>query len=81
MPSSQYADLQLAIVISTPVNGSVPTRLANNVLTNSIFIIRLNATFYTSAHNLHLPPGSAPAALKTTPPIFVFLTSYFPALP
>ncbi|MGQ7111640.1 hypothetical protein ACUOFC_25945, partial [Escherichia sp. TWPC-MK] len=25
---------------------------------------RLNATFYTSAHNLHLPPGSAPAALK-----------------
>ena len=32
MPSSQYADLQLAIVISTPVNGSVPTRLANNVL-------------------------------------------------
>ncbi|EOD1756416.1 hypothetical protein ACJGZO_004723, partial [Escherichia coli] len=58
------ADLQLAIVISTPVKGSVPARLANNVLTNSIFITRLNATFYTSAHNLHFPPGFSPVELK-----------------
>ncbi|WP_439954365.1 hypothetical protein, partial [Escherichia coli] len=36
-----YSTKPLAIVISTPVKGSVPARLANNVLTNSIFIIQL----------------------------------------
>ncbi|MCG2916471.1 hypothetical protein, partial [Escherichia coli] len=42
----------------------VPERLANNVSTNSIFIIQLNATFYPSAHNLHFPPGFSPVELK-----------------
>lgn len=74
MPSSQYVDLQWAIVISTPVNGSVPEKFANNVSTNSIFIIRLNATFYSSAHNLHFLPGFAPVELK----IFFILHSVHP---
>lgn len=76
MPSSQYVDLQWAIVISTPVNGSVPEKFANNVSTNSIFIIRLNATFYSSAHNLHFLPGFAPVELK----IFLFYILFIPII-